>query len=83
MRKKKMTQNLLINPTYFSKAQFAVVGSFEELGSGIISWHEFELDAYKTCKNINKNGGIVRVERTPKGNIEHIRQEILDLVLNA
>lgn len=77
----KNNNTIFSNPCSVVKAQYATVGIYDG-GAGIISWHTNEFDAHKTRKAINSSGkGRVDVRRTPNGKMEHIKDEIMTLIL--
>jgi hypothetical protein len=60
-----------------NEANFAVIGTHSEQGSGVLAWFVYEIHAKAFSKAINQDGGISLVDETPKGDIpEDVRKEI-------
>jgi hypothetical protein len=73
---------MIFNGCSCVEAQFAVIGEYDN-GFGIISWHINEVDAHRTKKAINLSSrGYVWVRKTPNGEIEHIKDEVHNLVFS-
>jgi hypothetical protein len=76
-----------VNPTYYSIAQYAILGSSQELGNGILAWFTNENDARRSMQNLSKiykgqDEGFVMV-KAPKGEIDDTsRQYTHNLIFN-
>lgn len=76
-----------VNQTYVSKAQYAIIGSSQELGNGILAWFENERDAQRSMQNLSEiyrgqDEGFVMV-KAPKGKIDDSsRQYTYNLIFN-
>ena len=66
------------------EAEYAVVGSHPDIGSGILYWHDSdELGAYRDAREIRKSGGEAKVVSAPKGEVSlEIKNEVLELIIN-
>ena len=75
---------VIINQCGCPDAQFAVIGSCVGFGNGVISWHQDEISAHQTKRNLQKLGGSVSVMPTPKGYMDSTTATLVkDLVMNA
>ena len=71
---------IFINQVPCSQAEYAVLGTCEPYGAGIISWHTNIFDANRTCTNLRKLGGKVETIKTPKGNLEQHKNKLHKLI---
>ena len=56
--------------TYFSAATHAVVGTDAKGASGVLFWHDNEVDAHREAKSVQAGGGSCQVVPAPGGNLD-------------
>lgn len=62
------------------QAEFAIIGTCEGFGCGIISWHSDEQTANLSADNLRAAGGNVRVIDAPAGCVKKHARTIINLV---
>ena len=80
--------------TCFSKATHAIIGTTppkkeiidgEEVewgpGSGVLHWHDNELDAHRDCREMRKDGAVCHVVASPGGELGDAAAVELDYLI--